>query len=146
MSNERSSSTSDNEEGSSNGGQKGWLERLSQALSGGEPRNRDELIEILQHSEGRGLLDSDALATRFLTVCTGLVLLALYLLLANLIGEWPYRHCGVAAVLAFTAVKLGLEPWLHIPVWLSLLVIVGSITSAIVASIRANRQSRPASG
>jgi len=71
---------------------------------------------------------------------------ALYLLLANLIGEWPYRHCGVAAVLAFTAVKLGLEPWLHIPVWLSLLVIVGSITSAIVASIRANRQSRPASG
>ena len=40
---------------------KGWLERLSQALSG-EPRNREELIEELRSAKRKGLLDSETLA------------------------------------------------------------------------------------
>jgi magnesium and cobalt transporter len=40
---------------------KGWLERLSQALSG-EPRNREELIEELRAAKQKGLLDSETLA------------------------------------------------------------------------------------
>ncbi len=41
--------------------QRSWLERLGQALSG-EPRNRQELIEILREAQQRHLLDADALA------------------------------------------------------------------------------------
>ncbi|HKJ95916.1 MAG TPA: transporter associated domain-containing protein [Gammaproteobacteria bacterium] len=45
----------------SGGGQKSWLERLGQALAG-EPRDREDLLEVLRHAEERGLLDSDGLA------------------------------------------------------------------------------------
>lgn len=40
---------------------KGWLGRLSQALSG-EPRNREELIDELRAARDKGLLDSETLA------------------------------------------------------------------------------------
>ncbi|MGK0673455.1 MAG: transporter associated domain-containing protein [Halothiobacillaceae bacterium] len=38
-----------------------WLDRLSQLL-GGEPRNREDLIEILETARERGLLDATAFA------------------------------------------------------------------------------------
>ncbi len=41
--------------------QRSWLERLGQALSG-EPKSRQELIEILREAQQRHLLDADALA------------------------------------------------------------------------------------
>ena len=65
---------------------------------------------------------------------------ALYLLLANMIRDWPYLHYGIAAVLAFIAVKLLLDGFVQIPIWLSLIVIVGAITTAILASERAKRR------
>ncbi|HEY2346422.1 MAG TPA: transporter associated domain-containing protein [Xanthomonadaceae bacterium] len=37
-----------------------WLERLSQAFSG-DPRNRDELIEVLRDAQGDGLIAADTL-------------------------------------------------------------------------------------
>jgi magnesium and cobalt transporter len=40
---------------------KSWLDRLSQAFSG-EPRNKDELIEILREARANGLLDTDTLS------------------------------------------------------------------------------------
>lgn len=47
---------------SSNGsGSRTWLERLSQALSG-EPKDRQELLELLQEAEQRNVLDTEALA------------------------------------------------------------------------------------
>jgi tellurite resistance protein TerC len=67
---------------------------------------------------------------------------ALYLLLASLIRDWPYLHYGIALVLAFTAIKRLLEPVYAIPIWMSLGVIVGSVTVAIAASVRANRLAR----
>lgn len=39
---------------------KTWLGRLTQALSG-EPRNREELLELIQSASGRGLLDQESL-------------------------------------------------------------------------------------
>jgi magnesium and cobalt transporter len=46
---------------SSNGsGQRSWLERLGQALAG-EPKDRQELIELLRDAQRRNLLDADAL-------------------------------------------------------------------------------------
>lgn len=45
-----------------NGGQnRTWLERIGQVFQG-EPKDRDELVEVLRDSHGRGLLDADALA------------------------------------------------------------------------------------
>ncbi len=50
------------EDRSSNGsGQRSWFERLSQAFSG-EPRTREELIELLRHAQRRNLFDADALS------------------------------------------------------------------------------------
>lgn len=47
---------------STNGpGHRSWLERLSQVLFG-EPRDREQLVEVLRESQRRELLDSDALA------------------------------------------------------------------------------------
>jgi magnesium and cobalt transporter len=47
---------------SSNGsGQRSWLERLGQALAG-EPKDRQELIELLRDAQRRNLLDADALS------------------------------------------------------------------------------------
>lgn len=40
--------------------QKSWLDRVLQALSG-EPQNREDLAEVIQHAGERGLLDPDAL-------------------------------------------------------------------------------------
>lgn len=37
-----------------------WLSRLTHALSG-EPQNREDLAEVIQHAGERGLLDADAL-------------------------------------------------------------------------------------
>ena len=51
-----------NEDRSTTGpGRRTWLERISQALLG-EPRDRDEIIELLRNAEQREVLDADALA------------------------------------------------------------------------------------
>ncbi len=51
-------------EGRSSNGSEGrtWFERLSQVFNGGEPRDREQLIEILRHAERRNLLETDSLA------------------------------------------------------------------------------------
>ncbi len=51
-----------NEDRTSNGpGQRSWIERLGQVLSG-EPRDKEELIELLRDAQRRNLFDADALA------------------------------------------------------------------------------------
>ena len=39
-----------------------WLEKIGQVLYQGEPRSREELLEIMRDASRRGLLDGDALA------------------------------------------------------------------------------------
>ncbi|MEX0731576.1 MAG: transporter associated domain-containing protein [Aquisalimonadaceae bacterium] len=51
------------EDRSSNGStQRSWLERLGQALSGAEPRDRHDLVDVLRDAQRRDLLDADQLA------------------------------------------------------------------------------------
>ncbi len=52
-----------NDDRPSNGseGARSWLERIGQALLG-EPRDRDQLLEVLREAQQRGILDADALA------------------------------------------------------------------------------------
>jgi magnesium and cobalt transporter len=42
-------------------GQRSWLNRLSQVLNGGEPRDRQDLVDLLRDGQQRGLLDAEAL-------------------------------------------------------------------------------------
>jgi magnesium and cobalt transporter len=42
-------------------GARGWLDRLGQAFSA-EPKDRDELVEVLRDAQHRGLIDADVLA------------------------------------------------------------------------------------
>jgi magnesium and cobalt transporter len=42
-------------------GARGWLDRLGQAFSA-EPKDRDELVEVLRDAQHRGLIDVDVLA------------------------------------------------------------------------------------
>ncbi len=50
------------EDTSSHSSQKSWFERLSQVLGGSEPKDKDDLLELLRDTHQRGLLDADALA------------------------------------------------------------------------------------
>lgn len=50
-----------NDDPSSNGASRSWLDRLSHALTG-EPRDRGELVELLRDAQKRNLLDADVLA------------------------------------------------------------------------------------
>jgi tellurite resistance protein TerC len=61
---------------------------------------------------------------------------ALYFLLADLRDKFDYLQPGLAVILAFVGAKMILAHWFHIPTFLSLGVIAGILTVAIVASIK----------
>ena len=65
---------------------------------------------------------------------------SLYIVLAKTISDLQYLHYGLAAVLAFAAIKLVLPHELHIPPWASVLIIVFMIGAAIVASLLTPRK------
>ena len=70
---------------------------------------------------------------------------ALYFLLAGVIERIRYLHIGLAAVLVFIGLKMLTEPLLHaydlkIPTWVSLVVVVGCISTAAVVSLVVTRR------
>ncbi len=52
---------SDDGSGSNGAGSRGWLEKLGRAF-GGEPKSRDDLVELLRDVTAQGLIESDTLA------------------------------------------------------------------------------------
>jgi tellurite resistance protein TerC len=66
---------------------------------------------------------------------------ALYFLLAGLMDRFVYLKVGVAAILVFVGAKMIAEAWVHVPILLSLGVIVGLLALSVVASaLRVRRQ------
>jgi tellurite resistance protein TerC len=63
---------------------------------------------------------------------------ALYFLLAGAAGRFRYLNVGLGVILAFVGTKMLLTEVYHFPTWLSLLIIIGVLTVAIVASLRAD--------
>jgi tellurite resistance protein TerC len=61
---------------------------------------------------------------------------ALYFVLAGMIGRFVYLRFGLAAVLVWVGAKMLLADVWHVPIWVSLLVIVATIGVSIVASFR----------
>jgi TerC family integral membrane protein len=77
-------------------------------------------------------------------VCAILGLRSLYFLLAGAMGNFHYLKLGLAAILSFVGLKMVLSDIYHIPITLSLLVIVSLLGIAIGASLlRTRRLERP---
>ena len=63
---------------------------------------------------------------------------ALYFLLVGLMDKFVYLTHGLAFILAFIGTKMLLVDVWHIPIWLSLSVIVGTLAATAVLSMRAD--------
>ena len=61
---------------------------------------------------------------------------ALYFVLAGMMDRFVYLSVGLAAILAFIGAKMLLIDVWHPPIWLSLAVIAGVLTTAAVLSLR----------
>lgn len=61
---------------------------------------------------------------------------SLYFLLADMRTRFRYLQQGLAVILAFVGVKMISERWVHLPTWLSLLVILAVLAFSVLASGR----------
>ena len=64
---------------------------------------------------------------------------ALYLVLSKTLPRLRYLHYGLAGILAFAGLKLGLHEWVQVPPLTSIGVIVVLMAAAVGASLRAGR-------
>jgi TerC family integral membrane protein len=64
---------------------------------------------------------------------------ALYVLLADLLVRFVYLDLALAAILGFVGGKMLLTDVWKVPVWLSLVVILGTLGVAVLASLRTER-------
>ena len=72
-------------------------------------------------------------------ICAILGLRSLYFLLARMIDRFIYLKTGLALILLFVGVKMILGQRIHIPNWISLLIIVAILTVTISVSLAATR-------
>jgi len=68
-------------------------------------------------------------------ICAILGLRSLYFLLAKLMNRFVYLKTGLAIVLAFVGLKMVLADIIHVPNWLSLLVIITALSLTITVSM-----------
>ena len=61
---------------------------------------------------------------------------ALFFVLAGAMNRFIYLKIGVAFILVFVGLKMTLSAWIHIPILISLAVIIGSLAVAIGLSLR----------
>ena len=59
---------------------------------------------------------------------------SLYFLLSGMAGKFPYLKYGISVILFFVGVKMLLSHFMHVPVVLSLGIIVGILTLSVLAS------------
>lgn len=66
---------------------------------------------------------------------------SLFFLLKGAAGKFEYLQQGIAIVLLFIGVKMLIAYWVHIPVWMSLIMIVVCIAGSIAYSVYDKRKS-----
>jgi tellurite resistance protein TerC len=59
---------------------------------------------------------------------------AMFFVISSVLSKFEYLQLGLAAILGFVGVKMLIAHWLHIPTWLSLLVIIGILAVVALAS------------
>ena len=60
---------------------------------------------------------------------------SLYFLLRGMMDRFRFLNLGLAFILAFVGAKMLLSDVWHMPAWMSLAVIVGSLAAAVAASM-----------
>ncbi len=65
---------------------------------------------------------------------------SLFFLLRGAASRFDYLQQGIAIVLVFIGLKMLVAKWVHIPVWVSLLMIIVCITGSIIYSIYFDRK------
>ena len=60
---------------------------------------------------------------------------SLYFLLAGVVGKFHLLKYGLAVILVFVGIKMVIAEWYHVPILVSLGVIVGVLATSIVASL-----------
>ena len=60
---------------------------------------------------------------------------SVFFLLAHVVTKFHLRKYGLAVILTFVGVKMIIEPWVHIPILLSLGVVLGVLLLSIIASL-----------
>ena len=68
---------------------------------------------------------------------------SLFFLLKGAASKFDYLQQGIAVILLFIGAKMLLVEWIHIPVWISLLVIVVCISGSIFYSVYHQRKGVP---
>lgn len=68
---------------------------------------------------------------------------SLFFLLRGAASKFDFLQQGIAVVLAFIGIKMLIAYWVHIPVWISLIVIVICISASILYSIYHKRKGVP---
>ncbi len=68
---------------------------------------------------------------------------SLFFLLRGAASKFDFLQQGIAIVLVFIGLKMLVAKWVHIPVWISLLMIVFCISGSIVYSIYHKRRGTP---
>ncbi len=63
-------------------------------------------------------------------------MVSLFFLLDGLLARFRYLNQGLAVILGYVALKLLLEDVVHIPEWVNLVVVVGTLGIAVLASMR----------
>jgi tellurite resistance protein TerC len=61
---------------------------------------------------------------------------SLFFLLKGAVNKFDYLQQGIAIVLVFIGLKMLISHWIHVPVYISLLVIVVCLVGSIVYSIQ----------
>lgn len=65
---------------------------------------------------------------------------ALFFLIAGLMDRFRHLKTGVALILVFVGVKMALSAWFHLPIVVSLAVIIGTLAAALLLSLRPPRR------
>src|SRR5574341_604096 len=68
---------------------------------------------------------------------------SMYFAIASVIGRFEYLKVGLALVLVFIGVKMGLSAWVHVPSLASLAVVAGLLGTAIGISLWRSRKEIP---
>jgi tellurite resistance protein TerC len=61
---------------------------------------------------------------------------SLFFILAGMLDKFEYLKPGVAGILIFVGFKMVLAKWIHLPIILSLAIILGTLIVAVLLSIR----------
>ncbi len=68
---------------------------------------------------------------------------SLFFLLASLLHKFVHLKVGLAVILTFIGVKMLIVKWVHVPIWVSLTVILGVLATAMLTSLWVTRRQAP---